>query len=244
MIKKLYTIGDSWTYGDELVNPKEDSWPSVLSKELGCELVNDAECGGSNDWMFRKTIEWVCSQDILDDVSVIVGWSEPNRREENYEFYNGSRLLDDNKTEKLIFGELHNGELAHYKSICYMVTLQEFLKSKNIKYLFFNVWYDLMGCEDGLLDRRERNKGFKWLKQKKLDSYAQDGNGFHPGCYSEDLNIGNIIQQIDKKHCIGPFISGYEKEYSVDDIVPNHPNKDEHRTMTKFIKEKLMELYI
>ena len=31
---KLYTIGDSWTYGDELVNPKEDSWPSVLSKEL------------------------------------------------------------------------------------------------------------------------------------------------------------------------------------------------------------------
>ena len=81
---KLYTIGDSWTYGDELVNPKEESWPSVLSKELDCELVNDAQCGGPNDWMFRRTIEWVCQQKSLDNTIVIVAWSEPNRREENF----------------------------------------------------------------------------------------------------------------------------------------------------------------
>jgi hypothetical protein len=30
MIKRLYTIGDSWTYGDELENPKKECWPSVL----------------------------------------------------------------------------------------------------------------------------------------------------------------------------------------------------------------------
>ena len=86
MIKRLYTIGDSWTYGDELDNPREESWPSVLSKDLGCKLINDGQSGAPNDWMFRKTIEWVSCQENLDDTILIVAWSEPNRREENYKF--------------------------------------------------------------------------------------------------------------------------------------------------------------
>ena len=45
MIKLLYTIGDSWTFGDELVFPELHSYPTLLSKELGCELENDAMNG-------------------------------------------------------------------------------------------------------------------------------------------------------------------------------------------------------
>ena len=87
MIKKLYTIGDSWTYGWDLPGSndykvhKKGAWPTLLAREFNCELINAAWGGGSNDWMFRKTIEWVCSQDNLDEVIVIVGWVEPNRRE-------------------------------------------------------------------------------------------------------------------------------------------------------------------
>jgi hypothetical protein len=201
-VKRLYTIGDSWTYGHDLENPKEQSWPTLLSREFDCELMNNAENGGSNDWVFRKTVEWVSEHKNFDDTIVIVAWSEPNRREENYEFYNGSRLAGD-KIEQFIFNELHNDDLAHYKSISYIVTLQEFLKSKNIKYLFFQPWYDLVG----------------W-------------HGYY-----------RVIKQIDKKYCIGPFVEGYKKEYPVDKIVPSHPNKKEHKIMTKFIKEKLVELY-
>ena len=41
-VKRLYTIGDSWTYGHDLENPKEQSWPTLLSREFDCELI-DAE---------------------------------------------------------------------------------------------------------------------------------------------------------------------------------------------------------
>ena len=80
--------------------------------------------------MYRKTIEWVCSQDDLDDVAVIVGWSSVNRREENYQIYHGAHI--EREVDKFIFDKLYNEELEHYRTICNMVSLQEFLKSKNI----------------------------------------------------------------------------------------------------------------
>ena len=52
MIKKFYTIGDSWTYGDELENPETECYPYLLSQSFNCELINKAICGGPNDWMF------------------------------------------------------------------------------------------------------------------------------------------------------------------------------------------------
>ena len=43
----LFTIGDSWTYGDELDNPYKESYPYLLSKKLNCRMVNYAVNGGS-----------------------------------------------------------------------------------------------------------------------------------------------------------------------------------------------------
>ena len=38
IMKTLYTIGDSFTYGDELDNPK-DAWPYLLGNQLGYEVM-------------------------------------------------------------------------------------------------------------------------------------------------------------------------------------------------------------
>ena len=231
-IKRLYIIGDSWTYGDELSNRKEQSWPILLSQEFDCELINRGESGGSNDWMFRKTVEWICNQKNLNDTVVIVGWSEPNRREEIFKFYNTSQV-DSDEREKFIYTKLYNNELSHYKSICYMVTLQEFLKSKNIKYLFFQPWHDLLGSEKPLTDQRKQKEKFKWL--------LKAGEGYQVECYSEELRIKEIIKNIDSKYVIGPRVLDYKKEYNVHKIIHRHPNESEHKIMAKFIKEKLME---
>ena len=240
-VKRLYTIGDSWTYGDEIPNPEEQAWPNVLSQEFDCEFIGKAICGGSNDWMFRKTIEWVSEHKNFDDTIVIVAWSGPNRREENYQFY--PSIIDDDKIERFIFSKLYNDELEHYKSICYMITLQEFLKSKNIKHLFFQPWYDILGCEKGLILKREQEKKFTLPGGENWLFKNNNKKGYREYCYSEDLIIGNIIREIDKNYCIGPSVKGYEKEYCVDKIVPKHPSKEEHKIMAKFIKEKLVELY-
>ena len=198
-VKRLYTIGDSWTYGDELDNSAEESWPSVLSKDIGCGLVNMGSNGGSNDWMFRRTVEWVSKRKSFDNIVVIVAWSEPNRREIRENHF----LIGDDIPKEFL-----NDRLSHKESICYMITLQEFLKSKNIKYLFFYPWYDLIG----------------WSEHNK-----------------------KVIEQIDKKYCIGPYVRGYKKGYPVDEIMlqseHEHPDIKQHKTMAKFIKEKLIELY-
>ena len=41
---KLYFNGCSFTYGDELKNPKEFSWPVLLAKSTNAGFVNDAFC--------------------------------------------------------------------------------------------------------------------------------------------------------------------------------------------------------
>ena len=247
MIKKLYAIGDSWTYGDELENPEIECYPYLLSQEFNCELINKAICGGPNDWMFRKTIEWVCSQENLDGVAIIVGWSSINRREENYKIYHGA--YQDDEIDEFIFTKLYNDELEHYRSLCYMISLQSFLKSKNIKYLFFQPWYDILGCEKDLILKRNQQQRFQWLlKDDVIENYDEN-------CYTDEVNIGNIISKIDKKYCIGPVVKGYEEEYVVKSIrsgiygrsysgkKKSHPNSDGHKLICKFIKEKLIELY-
>lgn len=218
---KLYTIGDSWTFGEELVNPKEDSWPSVLSKELDCEVVNEAECGGPNDWMFRRTIEWVCQQKSLDNTIVIVAWSEPNRREEKF-----NPVMYGTKLWRKVMKYFYSDELSHYKSICYMVSLQEFLKSKNVKYLFFQPWCDILSSEKRLQTiRNNKSKFSDWLSESV------------PGVfYPKKLGVGDIIKDIDKKYVMGPYILHGKLETA-------HPNKEEHKLMAKFIREKILEVY-
>tara|TARA_Y100000361_G_scaffold65377_1_gene57368 strand:- start:254 stop:916 length:663 start_codon:yes stop_codon:yes gene_type:complete len=218
---KLYTIGDSWTYGDELVNPKEDSWPSVLSKELDCELVNDAQCGGPNDWMFRRTIEWVCQQKSLDNTIVIVAWSEPNRREENFK-----PVMYGEKLWRKVMKYFYSDELSHYKSVCYMVSLQEFLKSKNVKYLFFQPWCDILSSEKRLQKvRNNKSKFSDWLSEPIPGQF-----------YSEKLGIGDIIKNINEKYVIGPRAVHHKLDRG-------HPTKEEHKIISKFIKEKILEVY-
>ena len=246
MIKLLYTIGDSWTFGDELVFPELHSYPTLLSKELGCELENDAINGGPNDWMYRKTIEWVCSQDNLDDVAVIVGWSSVNRREENYQIYHGA--YQDDEVDKFIFDRLYNEELEHYRTICNMVSLQEFLKSKNVKYLFYQPWYDVLDCEGILDNKRQQKNKFNWLM--KDDSFKD----YRKECYTDVLTIGKIIEQVDMSRVIGPVVNGYEKEYDVKSIMSGifgrredgrpkmHPNEEVHKIISKYLKEKLIQI--
>jgi hypothetical protein len=242
VIKKLYTIGDSWTYGDELENPETECYPYLLSQEFNCELINKAICGGSNDWMFRKTIEWVCSQENLDGVAIIVGWSSVNRREENYKIYHGA--YQDDVIDKFIFTKILNMELEHYKSICYMISLQEFLNSKNVKYLFYQPWYDILDCEKKLLrDRQQQERmNHKGWWNGVTDDYDKS-------CYTEELTIGKIIDKVDKKYLVGPLVDDVERIMSgiygrIHDGFPKmHPNKNDHKVMCEFIKEKLMELY-
>jgi len=72
----IHAIGDSFTYGDEL--PLQDlAWPSLLSKKLNKEVVNQGRSATGNKRMVKRAIDAVIDQSEL----VVIGWSDCNRQE-------------------------------------------------------------------------------------------------------------------------------------------------------------------
>lgn len=92
----LYANGCSMTFGDELVQRRlentpphrqyreKHAWPGQLAERLGMpHVVNDAMPGGSNDRIYRATMEMIDSLSHSERGTrfVVIGWSNPNRRE-------------------------------------------------------------------------------------------------------------------------------------------------------------------
>lgn len=53
---RFYFNGCSLTYGDELKNPQESSWPSLVASSLNADFKNDAVSGGTNDRILYRTL--------------------------------------------------------------------------------------------------------------------------------------------------------------------------------------------
>ena len=64
---KLYFNGCSFVYGGELDNPERDSFPNVLQRKIGCEILDDSENGISNQRILRTTL----SRDLKDYMAII-----------------------------------------------------------------------------------------------------------------------------------------------------------------------------
>jgi hypothetical protein len=203
MKKILYTIGDSWTYGYNLENPETECYPYLLSKKLDCDLVNEGLPAASNDWMFRKSIEWIIKNDISKLELFIVGWSFPWRRDENFSFYHGGDPKSERKNyahgpegepiSKWISENLFDVRLSYIKTFTYIYTLQEVLKSKKINYLFYHPLDDIFVQDE-------------WY-EKNIKS-----------------DVHYIYLQIDRDKCVGPDFNG-------NPVIPRdelrHPNKKE-----------------
>ena len=66
---KLLTVGDSFTYGEELKD-RNLAWPSLLANKLNYELINKARPGSGNTRIVRNVIEYPEPVDIT-----IISWS-------------------------------------------------------------------------------------------------------------------------------------------------------------------------
>jgi hypothetical protein len=66
---RVLTIGDSFTYGDELSDIKQ-AWPYILQNKLSCELTNLGKSSTGNTSMVRNVVEHAADYDLI-----IVAWS-------------------------------------------------------------------------------------------------------------------------------------------------------------------------
>lgn len=95
----LYTNGCSWTYGGELEPYFVDNnqrqqlvWPYHLGKKLKAEKIVNLSWGcGSNQRIFRTTLDWIKNQEKqnLENVFAVIQLTDSSRYEFNFPDWNG-----------------------------------------------------------------------------------------------------------------------------------------------------------
>ena len=72
----IHTIGDSFTYGDEL--PSQDlAWPTLLAKKINKDVINLGKSATGNHRMVKRAIDAAIESSEI----IIIGWSDCNRQE-------------------------------------------------------------------------------------------------------------------------------------------------------------------
>ena len=149
MINRIFTVGDSFTYGEELDNREKDCWSQLLANKPGAQyLINLAKPGSGNRRMVRNVIEHVLGGAPVD--LVIIGWSSPGRMEfadasgiyDLWPGYGGALFRNDDQEWRLelldYINKHHDPSYLYTQYLIDIVMLQSFLKERNIKYLMLS----------------------------------------------------------------------------------------------------------
>jgi lysophospholipase L1-like esterase len=170
---KLLTVGDSFTYGEELDN-RANAWPNVLATTNRYELTNLAEPGSGNTRIVRNCIQHVDQYDM-----VIIAWSHFARIEfaDEYGIYDtwpGHRglLFNDNlEFRKKILSYItnyHNDNYLYNQYLINIILLQNYLKSNNKKYIMLNS-FGRNKIDNNLIDQIDKELFLGWPNQSMME---------------------------------------------------------------------------
>jgi hypothetical protein len=141
---KLLTVGDSFTYGDELEDLL-DAWPYVLGNAIKYQVTNLGSPGTGNDLILQSAIDNYEEYDI-----VIIAWSHFARidfhdYESEYTIWPGGNLTKwndvtlEHRAELQKYIDKHHNDVYYYHQYIWkVVSLQQFFKSINQKYIMIN----------------------------------------------------------------------------------------------------------
>jgi hypothetical protein len=146
----LYTLGDSFTYGEELLDPATQSWPALLAEQLDYELINRGQPGCGNSYIIKTAIKEIPK---LQPDLVIVAWTSCGRMEfadrySVYDIWPGCNLRWErpypHRDTLIKYITSYNNELHQYRSwLRSVILLQDFLKLRNIRYKFLSAFDNL-----------------------------------------------------------------------------------------------------
>ena len=148
MIKNILTVGDSFTYGEELEN-RDSAYPYYLAKGLKANVVNLGIPSGGNKQMIRKVMDYVISGEAVD--LVVIGWTSPGRMEfadangvfDIWPGYSGDLFRRDGQEWRLellnYINMHHDPEYIYQQFLLDVILLQDFLKNRGIKYIMLRV---------------------------------------------------------------------------------------------------------
>jgi hypothetical protein len=137
----ILTVGDSFTYGDELDDRLNQAWPYLLGKSLDQDVVNLGQSGTCNDSMVRKIIE----QTTTDHYDlIIVAWTDHNRFESWSEHVSRPITIMPESLANLpwtddFYRYSYNDNFSRQRWYNQILLVQQYFKSHNQNYLFVNV---------------------------------------------------------------------------------------------------------
>ena len=142
---RVLTVGDSFTYGDELTDVKQ-AWPYVLQTKLSCELTNLGKPGVGNTSMVRTIVEQAADYDLI-----IVAWSHFARIEfadehgifDTWPGYRGLTFTKDlaYRTELLKYITIHYNDKYLYKQyLTNIILLQSYVRQQGKKLLMLDAY--------------------------------------------------------------------------------------------------------
>ena len=208
MDKHILAIGCSYTIGHDNANQRvvrdfvEDdklsSWPSWLGKLTDRTCVNYGENGVGSFYMANKVYELVDKYKDKDFI-VMVMWSGLHRYDmikDDKWIHSGQGKFENFQRHHYEFE--HDDQNAYYHTILNMLNVQNFLKQKNIKYLFLT-------HRDILSEFYQKYEKVSYLEEN-IDwnnFYFHDGfKGCMEWCTENGLELN------DTKH---PYKEGYRK---------------------------------
>jgi len=239
MIKTLYANGDSWTFGQELKDDNTDhltykfynTWPWHVAQELKIlQLVNEAQGGGSNDRIFRKTIDYIRNyKGNPEELLVIVAWTTYERFElpvavkrEHNNGYTDWESLDIEYTSMLMNSKPN---VTDKLMLDYHMNRTMLNSSKVNSYKFFNLqWLLKQACDN--------------LGVRLLQTYALD---------NPEFVLGRPEANEKWLDAISPYPISFnrqlmEYEHLEDVRAPGrHPNELGHKKLAKTIVAHLQQ---
>lgn len=141
-INKIVSAGCSFTFGEELVNPQIESWPYVVSQNLGVGCVNLGWPGASNEHIVNCVIDY-CSNNDISNTFFTVMWTHFSRqlfcRSENYKFIRNISITwpaeYDRDLKTLLFTKYYNEDFLFKKTLMQIILLQNFFHANNCPYI-------------------------------------------------------------------------------------------------------------
>lgn len=160
MKKQLLTVGDSFTYGDELTDVYQ-AWPYRLADLLDYEVYNMGQSGSSNASILRRTLGELATNHY--DL-VIIGWTSPGRIEWKddigiaYNVWPGypttTQFFKDHPWRADLVNYInqhHNSSYLYEQYLIQVISLQSYCQANNIDYRMITVkhndYYRKVGAE-------------------------------------------------------------------------------------------------
>jgi len=174
---KLLTVGDSFTYGEELSDITK-AWSFVLGNRLGYEVTNLARPGKSNDYIVKTVVEHADNYNLI-----VIAWSHFARSE----FADAHGIYDIWPGNK---GNLFTGDMSHRRELIDYITryyddrylysryilniilMQTYLKSLNKRFIMLDAFGNTSARElgvDEIIKKIDTSNYIGWPSESMME---------------------------------------------------------------------------